>query len=136
MKPHLQVGIALIVQNGYYLIAQRKPDVHLGGLWEFPGGKCQEGESLAECVSREVLEELDIEVSQPVHFLTNHHDYAEKTVELNFFECSIIRGRPRAVECADFCWVKPENFHEFEFPPADIPVINRLRTHAAHSSLQ
>ncbi|WP_454061791.1 (deoxy)nucleoside triphosphate pyrophosphohydrolase [Candidatus Nitrospira salsa] len=127
MKPHVQVGAALIAQDGYYLITQRKPGVHLGGFWEFPGGKCQDGESLEDCVSREVLEELDIEVSQPIHFMTNHHEYLEKIVELSFFECSIISGFPKTVECAAFSWVKPENFSEFEFPPADIPVINMLQ---------
>ncbi|GJL55173.1 MAG: hypothetical protein NPIRA02_23050 [Nitrospirales bacterium] len=136
MKPHFQVGVALIVQDGHYLITQRKPDVHLGGLWEFPGGKCQDGESLAECVSREILEELDIEISQPIYFMASRHEYVEKTVVLNFFECSILRGRPQAIECADFRWVKPENFHEFEFPPADIPVIHRLCMQTSLSSSQ
>jgi len=127
MKPHVQVGAALIAQDGYYLITQRKPGVHLEGFWEFPGGKREDGESLEDCVCREVFEELDVTVSQPVHFMTNHHEYQEKTVELSFFECSIIAGSPKAVACAGFSWVKPENFHEFEFPPADKPVINMLQ---------
>ena len=125
-KPYIQVGAALIIKGEHYLIARRKRHVHLGGLWEFPGGKCEDGEELEECVRREVLEELGLEVTQPVFLMAHIYEYNEKTVNLNFFQCSILQGEPKALDCADFRWVKPEEFCEYEFPPGDAPVINML----------
>ena len=95
-------------------------------LWEFPGGKCEGWESPEDCVRREVLEELDVEVTPPVYLMTHYYEYPQKTVDLTFFECSIFRGKPKAIDCADFCWVKPEQFCDYEFPPADAPVIQFL----------
>ena len=125
-KPSIQVAAALIENEGRYLITRRNEGVHLGGLWEFPGGKCEAGESFESCVQRELLEELGIEITQPQFFMTLHHEYPEKIVELQFYSCSIHRGEPRAWGCAEFCWVKPEEFLNYEFPPADLPVLRRL----------
>ena len=125
-KPHIQVGVALIIRDGRCLISQRKPHVHLGGLWEFPGGKCEAGESLEDCTRREVSEELGVEIHQLVYVMTHYHEYSEKSVDLVVFDCSIIRGEPVAIDCADFRWVKPEHLCEFEFPPADAPIISVL----------
>ena len=85
----IQVAAALIVHEGRYLITQRRADVHLGGLWEFPGGKRESGESLEDCLRRELREELGIEISLPVLFRVIRHDYPEKSVELHFFKCAI-----------------------------------------------
>jgi len=125
-KPWTRVAAALIELEGRYLIARRKEGVHLGGMWEFPGGKCEMGESFESCLQRELLEELGVEISQPQFFMTHHHEYPEKRVELKFFFCSILRGEPIPLECAEFCWVKTEELGNFEFPPADRPVLSRL----------
>ncbi|MGQ0811210.1 MAG: 8-oxo-dGTP diphosphatase MutT, partial [Nitrospiraceae bacterium] len=123
----VQVAAGLICDAGRYLIARRKSGVHLGGLWEFPGGKCEPGESLEECLRRELHEELAVTISSPVHFQVIRHAYPEKIVELHFFRCSIVAGQATPVDCAEIRWVDPEDLAQFEFPPADRPVIDALR---------
>jgi len=126
-KRHIQVAAGLILREGRYLIARRKVGVHLGGLWEFPGGKCEPGESLEDCLRRELREELGIEITTPVPFRVTRHEYPEKTVELHFFRCSILDGQAQALDCEDLCWVIPEQLTKFEFPPADQPLIQALQ---------
>ncbi|MEK6549438.1 MAG: 8-oxo-dGTP diphosphatase MutT [Nitrospirota bacterium] len=122
----IQVAAALIVREGRYLITQRRADVHLGGLWEFPGGKRESGESLEDCLRRELREELGIEISRPVLFRVIHHDYPEKSVELHFFKCAIASGLPRPLGCEDLRWVAPEELDQFPLPPADQPLVEAL----------
>ena len=122
----IQVAAALIVREGWYLITQRRADVHLGGLWEFPGGKRESGESLEDCLRRELREELGIEISNPVLFRVIRHDYPEKSVELHFFKCAISSGLPRPLGCEDLRWVAPEELDQFPLPPADQPLVEAL----------
>ena len=123
----IQVAAGLIVREGRYLIARRKADTHLGGLWEFPGGKREPGESLMGCLQRELREELGVDVTGPVYFRTIRHEYPGKTVELHFFHCTISRGEARALDCEEVRWVMPSELSEFEFPPADRPLIAALQ---------
>ena len=123
----IEVAAALIVGGGRYLITQRRTGVHLGGLWEFPGGKREPGESLEDCLRRELREELGIEISSPVLFRVIRHDYPEKSVELHFFRCAIASGLPRPLGCEDLRWVAPEELDQFPLPPADQPLVEALR---------
>jgi mutator protein MutT len=123
----VQVAAGLICREGRYLIARRKTNVHLGGLWEFPGGKCEPGETLEDCLRRELQEELAIRIAAPVRFHTIRHEYPEKTVELHFFRCSILSGQARPIDCAEVRWVSPDELVDYEFPPADRPIIEALR---------
>ncbi len=123
----IQVAAALILHEGRYLITRRKAGVHLEGLWEFPGGKREQGESLVECLRREVREELGIEVTGPVLFQIIRHDYPEKAVELHFFRCSIQDGQPRPLGCDDLRWVTPEELPRFPLPLADRPLVQALQ---------
>jgi mutator protein MutT len=125
--PFIQVSAGLIVRDGRYLITKRKTGVHLEGLWEFPGGKREAGESLEQCLVRELHEELDVEITAPVPFRIVRHRYPEKEVELHFFLCSIRKGEPRAIGCEDFRWIAPEDFTRFAFPVADASVLEALR---------
>jgi len=129
-KNFIQVAAAVIECDGRYLITQRGPRTHLAGFWEFPGGKREPGESLEACVLREVYEELGVEVIQPTPFMVIQHEYPEKEVELHFFSCSISQGEVQPLGCADFRWVTPEELANFAFPPADDPVVARLRERA------
>lgn len=98
----------------------------MGGLWEFPGGKCQAGESLEACVVREVFEELDIHLEQ-LHFVMRcSYEYPEKSVELSVFECMSFCGTPKAVDCFTFDWVKKEDLKAYQFPPANAPILRHL----------
>jgi mutator protein MutT len=123
----VEVAAGLVCHEGRYLIARRKPGVHLAGFWEFPGGKREAGETLEECLRRELFEELSIHIDVPIPFQVIRHEYAEKTVELHFFHCRIQAGQATAIDCAEIRWVWPHELSNFEFPPADRPIIEALR---------
>ncbi len=126
----VEVAVGLVYREGRYLIARRKADVHLAGFWEFPGGKREPGETFEECLERELFEELNIRIGAPVPFQIVRHQYPEKTVELHFFRCGIESGQAAAVDCAEIRWVWPHELADFNFPPADRPVIEALRRQA------
>src|SRR3712207_3968712 len=107
-KP-VQVVAGLLRQAGRYLITKRKSGVHLEGLWEFPGGKREPGESMEDALRRELREELEIEITSPLPYRVVRHAYPDKRVELYFFFCSIARGQPQARDCEEFRWVSPED---------------------------
>ena len=127
MTKVVEVAAGLILHNGRYLIAKRRTGVHLAGLWEFPGGKREDGETLEECLQRELFEELSIRIAMPVPFQIITHEYSEKTVELHFFRCAIEAGEARPVDCAEIRWVYPYELAQYQFPPADRPVIEALQ---------
>jgi mutator protein MutT len=126
-SPIIQVAAGLISRDGCYLIARRKAGVHLGGFWEFPGGKREPGESLKACLRRELREELGIEVTPPVPFRVISHAYPDKTVELHFFRCAIMAGKEQALGCDEVRWVAAGELAGFEFPPADRPLVELLQ---------
>ncbi len=124
----IEVAAALVFRHGKLLIAQRHADAHLGGLWEFPGGKREPGETFAECLVRELQEELAIEVvvGELVESIT--HPYPEKTVHLQFYRCRLGRHEPRAVGCPAFAWVTAAELANYAFPAADARLLQKLRT--------
>lgn len=126
-SPIIRVAAGVIERDGRRLIARRNTESHLGGLWEFPGGKCEPEESLEDCLRRELREELGIEITPPVLFHVIRHAYPEKTVELLFFECGLADGEPSALGCAEFRWVTPEQLQQFPFLPADASLIALLQ---------
>lgn len=123
----VEVAAGLVYREGRYLIARRKTGVHLAGFWEFPGGKREPGETLEECLQRELFEELNIRIDVPIPFQIVRHQYPEKTVELHFFRCGIESGQATAIDCAEIRWVWPHELADFEFPSADRLVIEALR---------
>ncbi len=125
--PHHQIGAGVIWKGKKILIAKRLANDLLGGLWEFPGGKRERGESLPECVRREVREELGINVSVGKEIAVVPHGYSHFTITLHVFECRYIRGAPRALECADWKWVAPRALSRYAFPAANRRVIQLLQ---------
>ncbi len=123
----VEVSAALIFRDGKILITQRHAKSHLGGLWEFPGGKREPGETFEQCLVRELREELGIEVEVGGLFEDISHAYAEKTVQLKFFNCKLISGEPRPLDCAAFQWVDKTKLADFEFPAADARLLEKLR---------
>src|SRR3954468_4948554 len=101
MSQVVDVAAGLVFREGKLLIARRFDNVHLGGLWEFPGGKREAGETFEQCLARELREELgiEIEVGEVLESLT--HDYSEKSVHLKFFQCRWKQGEPQTLGCAD-----------------------------------
>ncbi|MBW1902052.1 MAG: (deoxy)nucleoside triphosphate pyrophosphohydrolase [Deltaproteobacteria bacterium] len=125
-KPHIHVSAGLIQKDGRFLITKRPKGGHLEGYWEFPGGKQEKGESLKGCLEREIKEELGLKIRAHYVPLTVVHEYETKVVSLHVLDCTILGGEPRAIECQEFRWVAPADFHNYEFPPPDMKVIEFL----------
>ena len=123
----IEVSAALIFHQGRLLITQRHAAAHLGGLWEFPGGKREPGESFEVCLVREIREELAVDIAVDEQFEEVTHAYPEKTVHLKFFICRLIEGEPQAIGCAAFHWATKAELGRFEFPAADRQLLERLK---------
>jgi 8-oxo-dGTP diphosphatase len=119
------VAAAVIERNGLFLVTRRPSGVHLEGMWEFPGGKCAPGETLAACLAREIHEELATSIRVGDELFTTAHAYTDRTVELHFFACELT-GEPRSMLGQEMRWVSREELAGLEFPPADVELIDRL----------
>jgi len=128
MSKAFSIVAAIIRRDDQILITKRPDHVHLAGLWEFPGGKVESGESLEAALHREIREELGVEITVDREFFSVAHEYPDKSVHLHFFDCTILRGEPQPLEVADLRWVKTGELVDFEFPPADVELIRRLRS--------
>ena len=122
----IEVAAAILRRGDTILIAQRRPEDHLAHFWEFPGGKREAGESLEQCLVRELREELGVEarVGLPVHDVT--HTYSERTIRLCFFECELVEGEPQPLHCQACRWIRVPELRDYKFPPADTELIERL----------
>jgi len=130
-SPVIEVAAGLVFRGGKVLITQRYPEAHLGGLWEFPGGKREATETFEQCLARELREELgiDVQVEEAIAGIT--HSYPEKTVQLKFFRCRWKANEPQALGCADFRWVGADEFQHYRFPAADVQLLDQLRSSPA-----
>jgi A/G-specific adenine glycosylase len=126
--PHYDVTAAVTRRDdGRLLIAQRPAEGMLGGLWEFPGGKREPGETLPECLRREIREELGIEIEVGEQIGTVRHAYTHLRITLYAFECRLVRGEPQALGCADWAWVTIDELDRYAFPVTDQKIIAMLR---------
>lgn len=126
--PEIEVGAAVTWRDdGRFLIARRHEKGLLGGMWEFPGGKREPGETLEDCVVRELREELDIGVRPREFCCTVRHTYSHFRLKLQVFHCDWTDGTPRAVDCADFRWVTLDDCEALPFGKADLMVLKTLR---------
>ncbi len=123
----IEVSAGLIFHSGKLLITQRLADAHLGGLWEFPGGKREAGESFEHCLVRELREELGVTVGVGELFEEITHHYPEKSVHLKFFLCRLLDGEPGPVGCAAVKWIDCTGLDAHEFPAADAHLLERIR---------
>ena len=126
--PHYEVAAGVIWNGaGHFLIAQRPLDGMLGGLWEFPGGTREPGETLRECLRRELAEELDVEVAVGELLTVVQHAYTHFRITMHAFHCRIAAGQPRALGCADWRWISLDDVPRFAFSAADHQIIAALR---------
>ena len=123
------VTAAVIERDDRFLVTCRQAGVHLEGYWEFPGGKCEAGESLAACLQRELREELDVDTRVGDEVLTTTHEYPDRLVRLHFFRCEL-QGEPAPALGQDMRWVTRAELATLAFPPADKELI-RLLTRSA-----
>ena len=126
-KNQIDVAAALIFRDGKILITQRHADSHLGGLWEFPGGKREQNETFEQCLVREIHEELGVEISANKLFEEIAHAYPGKTVHLKFFSCRLVHGEPQPFGCAALKWIGESELDNYQFPDADAKLLSKLK---------
>ena len=125
--PHKSIGVAVIWNaEGRILIDRRLPEGEFGNFWEFPGGKIEDGETPAECVRREVREELGIEVEVGDRSIEIVHDYPRFRVTLYVHHCQHVSGMPQLLACQEVRWVSPQELLQFTFPPANRAIVSLL----------
>jgi mutator protein MutT len=127
LQPIIEVSAALIFRDGKLLITRRPAKAHLGGLWEFPGGKREPDETFEQCLVREIQEELGVKISVGELFESVIHAYPEKTVHLKFFVCRLPGGEPQPLGCEALKWVSKSELADYEFPAADAQLLEKLR---------
>ncbi len=123
---HVAVGV---IRNpfGEVLISRRPDHVHQGGLWEFPGGKREPGETIERALARELREELGIEVAVAEPLIQIRHRYPERQVLLDVFEVTAFTGIPQSREGQPLRWVHPGALRHYDFPAADRPILTAIR---------
>jgi 8-oxo-dGTP diphosphatase len=122
---HVAVGV-IVDPDHRILITRRARDAHQGGLWEFPGGKVEDGETLALALTRELREELGIDITRTSALLEVRHDYADKSVYLDVHVVWEFAGQARARENQPMAWVAPEDLHRYPFPAANLPIVEAV----------
>ncbi|HEY9597763.1 MAG TPA: 8-oxo-dGTP diphosphatase MutT, partial [Cyanophyceae cyanobacterium] len=126
--PHKNIGVAVIWnEQGQILIDRRKPEGLLGGLWEFPGGKIELDETVEDCIRREILEELGIEIEVGDRLITIDHAYSHFRVTLRVHHCRYLTGTPQPIECDEIRWVTLDEIDQYPFPKANTQIIAALR---------
>lgn len=121
------VAAAVVERDGAVLLTRRLRGSHLGGLWECPGGKLDPGETLAQCLRREMREELAVDVEVGAAVLVTTHAYPEKIVELHFFECRLL-GEPVPQLGQEMRWLPRADLGAIAFPEADRALIALLQS--------
>jgi A/G-specific adenine glycosylase len=124
--PHYSIAACVIRKRGRVLIAQRRDDQMLGGLWEFPGGKRLPGETLEETAEREIREEIGIRIVVLRRLCVVRHAYTHFRITLHAFACRHVSGRACAIETAAVRWVRPADLRTYPFPAADRPILDLL----------
>jgi len=121
-----KVLCGLIIKDQQILICRRKPEKSLGGYWEFPGGKLEEGETYEECLARELQEELDLRVTVKNHFKTVIHQYDLKTIELISYRCETEDAAIKLVDHDQIEWIEVPDLLKWNLAPADVPIAEAL----------
>lgn len=130
--PHHNVSVAIIYNaDGQMLIQKRPVETMLGGLWEFPGGKCRDGETPRMCCIREIREELGVDIVTDSFYHRLVHAYSHFRITLHAFRCRIVRGTPHSQVGEPLEWVRVEELDDFPFPRANRRLIDRLRAESA-----
>jgi len=124
--PHHDIAVGVIWKQGKVLIAQRPRRGLLGGLWEFPGGKREPGETLRRCCAREIKEEVGITVRVGRKWATIRHAYSHVRVTLHVFECQYARGEPKPLGCQRVRWVRPDELAHYPFPAANKILLEKI----------
>lgn len=125
--PHYEIGVGVIWQNNKILIARRKTDQMLGGLWEFPGGKQNPGEPIEETVVREIREETGLSVAVLGEYCIVKHAYTHFKITLHAFKCAVLSGTPEPKSADEIRWISLEEMEQYPFPKANKRVLDSIR---------
>lgn len=121
------VAAAIILDNHKVLIAQREEGSNMEFKWEFPGGKLEQDETPEECLVREIKEELDMTIEPVDIYKAVRHKHNGKDILLLAYICKRIHGEGRAIECNDFKWISLDELDRYEYTPADIDIVEKLK---------
>ena len=124
--PHYHVAAAIIRKGNNFLITQRLDKDKFGGLWEFPGGKQEKGETMEECLSREISEELNLQITIIKHLFNIEHSYKEAKIFFHVFYCQTDGGTPECIEVQNWKWVDFSTVKDYKLTAADEEVVERL----------
>lgn len=124
--PHYDIGVGVIWKDGKILIQQRPKEGLLGGLWEFPGGKQEDKETIEDTVQREISEELGIKINLKDKIASVKHAYTHFKITLHAYHCDWISGTPTPTACDAWQWVDPQDLDQFAFPKANIKILEKL----------
>ncbi len=127
MKKVVQVAVGVIYQNGVFFLTKRAENVHQGNKWEFPGGKVEEDETVAQALARELKEEVAIEVLACQPLMTIEHDYGDKKVCLEVFVVDNYIGEASAQEGQQQGWFDLAELAKLDFPAANVAIIKKLK---------
>ena len=121
----MAVVAGVVRRDGQVMLCQRRPEVHNGLKWEFPGGKIEPGESPEAALVRELREELDLQVQVGRVIDAVHHRYPDREVLVLFYDCRVAQGEPRTVDCNAIAWARPEALRGYDFAGADLAFVQR-----------
>lgn len=133
--PYYTVTAAIIHHNNQILLAQRPPDGLLGGLWEYPGGKLENGESLQQALKREILEELDCHIEVGEKFGVYQHAFTHFKITLHAFHCRIIDKEPKAIQASQIVWLTIPQLSDYPMGKVDRKITKQLQKHHNLDSL-
>ena len=125
-RPHYTIAAGVIWKDDHIFIARRPENGLLGGLWEFPGGKVKENESLEQAVIREVKEETNLDVIVENLLAVINHQYSHFTITMHVFNCTYKSGEPQALGCTERRWVTRSEINDYAFPRANGKVLELL----------
>jgi mutator protein MutT len=124
-RPSTIVTAAVIERDGRLLVTRRLEGSHMGGFWEFPGGKCEPGEPPEACLARELLEELGAPATIHEEIYRTTYVYGDRVLDLRFFRC-VLQDEARPLLGQEIRWVPRHELPALEFPPADTELVARL----------
>ncbi|MCO5725525.1 (deoxy)nucleoside triphosphate pyrophosphohydrolase [Robiginitalea marina] len=122
----IKVVCGIIYQDGKVFICRRRPGKHLEGYWEFPGGKVESNEDEKDSLSRELHEELEMEVEIKDYYATSNYSYESISIKLIAYHCELIQYSSKLTDHDKFEWVSPEDLLDWKLAPADIPLAKKL----------
>lgn len=128
MMKIVDVAVGVIRRNKQIFVSKRADDLHQGGLWEFPGGKVEQGETVEQAMCRELNEELGIQVKSQSEFMLIEHDYGDKHVRLHIHIIDDFGGEPRGEEGQLTQWIGIDLLHTLSFPKANDAIVQKLQT--------